>query len=496
MKMRGKILSLCIIPVVITGLLSVIIGLYQYSSGMYSEIRESLKASAIAALNVYNSQGYGNYSIKEDGEVWRGMNFNVSKESSTVDSIKEETGVDITFFFEDTAAMTSMTDEDGGRFIGMRTGKRITENTLEKGAQMYYRNIDIGGSMYHAYIIPIMQPDSGEVTGALMATRSVDRLQSVILKNAGVLTTVIVVIILFFVVCAVFFVNAVVREIHSAGDVVKRVSAGELENDSADNKERKDELGELGRDINTLQSKLKGIARTIKDGSKVLMDASNQLNQSANYTLEAAKEMSISVETISQTATKQAEESIQVSHNMNNMGGILGNSIDEVKEIHVLSTEMYMLSNKTADILSKLKESSRKSEEIIDIIYEQTDITNSSAQDIKSAASFITSIAEQTSLLALNASIEAARAGESGRGFSVVALEIQKLAEQTNTNAKKIEETVLSLVSNTESSVSVMKQVKKNIEEQEVVYQICRIFLGSLRKIYLYPRKKLILYLN
>ena len=84
MKMKGKILSLCVIPVVLTGLLSVIIGIFQYSSGMYSEIRESLKASAIAALNVYNSQGYGNYSIKEDGSVWRGMNFNVSEESGIV----------------------------------------------------------------------------------------------------------------------------------------------------------------------------------------------------------------------------------------------------------------------------------------------------------------------------------------------------------------------------------------------------------------------------
>lgn len=145
---------------------------------------------------------------------------------------------------------------------------------------------------------------------------------------------------------------------------------------------------------------------------------------------------------------------------------ILSNSIDEINEIHNLSKEMYALSNKTADILRNLEKSSQKSKEILDIIYEQTDITNSSAQDIKSAAGFITSIAEQTSLLALNASIEAARAGESGKGFSVVALEIQKLAEQTNTSARKIEEIVLSLVSNTEYSVSVMEQVKENMEEQ------------------------------
>ena len=464
--MKGKILSLCVIPVVLTGLLSVIIGIFQYSSGMYSEIRESLKASAIAALNVYNSQGYGNYSIKEDGSVWRGMNFNVSEESGIVDSIKEETGVDITFFFEETAAMTSMADDDSGRYIGMRTGSRITDYTLVKGAQMYYKSIDIGGKLYHAYIIPVLQPDSGEVTGALMATRSVDRLDNMLVKNAGVLITVMLVIILFFIVCALFFVNTVIQEIRSAGNIVKKVSEGELGSGSTARKNRKDELGILGRDIDTLQSKLKEISSVIKDGSRVLTDAAKQLDASADNTLKAAQDISISVETASDSTIKQAEESQEVSKNMGYMGEILNNSIKEIKEIQALSTEMHMLGNKTADILKNLDESNQKSKETMDLIYKQTDITNSSAQNIKSVASFITSIAEQTSLLALNASIEAARAGEAGKGFSVVALEIQKLAEQTKNSAKKIEEIVLMLVSNTEYSVSVMEQVKKNMEEQ------------------------------
>lgn len=126
-----------------------------------------------------------------------------------------------------------------------------------------------------------------------------------------------------------------------------------------------------------------------------------------------------------------------------------------------------MLSNKTADILRNLDESSSKSKESLVLINKQTDITNSSAQNIKSVAGFITTIAEQTSLLALNASIEAAKAGGAGKGFSVVALEIQKLAEQTNNSAREIEEIVMQLVSNTEYSVSVMEQVKANMEEQE-----------------------------
>lgn len=465
MKMKGKILCLCVIPVVITGLLAVIIGMFQYSSGMYSEIRESLKASAIAALNVYNSNGYGNYSLK-DGSVWRGMNFNVSEESGLVDSIKEETGVDITFFFEDTAAMTSMTDDGGGRYIGMRTGNKISEYTLQKGAQMYYKNIDIGGSIYHAYIIPVLQPDTGEVTGALMATRSVDRLESVIVKNTAILITVMIVLILLIIVCAMFFVNAVVKEIHNAGNIVKKVSAGELGSAGTGNKDRKDELGELGRDIDTLQDKLKNISSVIKDGSMVLTDAAKQLDVSADNTLKAAKDMSLAVEMASEATAKQAEESQEVSKDMNYMGGIIGKSIEEIKEIRALSTDMYMLSNKTADILRNLDESSSKAKESLVLINKQTDITNASAQNIKSVAGFITTIAEQTSLLALNASIEAAKAGGAGKGFSVVALEIQKLAEQTNNSAREIKEIVMQLVSNTEYSVSVMEQVKADMEEQ------------------------------
>ena len=181
---------------------------------------------------------------------------------------------------------------------------------------------------------------------------------------------------------------------------------------------------------------------------------------------------------------------------MGYMGEILNNSIKEIKEIQALSTEMHMLGNKTADILKNLDESNQKSKETMDLIYKQTDITNSSAQNIKSVASFITSIAEQTSLLALNASIEAARAGEAGKGFSVVALEIQKLAEQTNNSAKKIEEIVLMLVSNTEYSVSVMEQVKKNMEEQSSDVSDTQGFLGNLRKIYLLLQRRLILYLK
>lgn len=118
------------------------------------------------------------------------------------------------------------------------------------------------------------------------------------------------------------------------------------------------------------------------------------------------------------------------------------------------------------DVIRELQESNAKTGESINIIYEQTNVTNESAQKIKEATALITNIAEETNLLSLNASIEAARAGEQGRGFAVVAAQIQKLAEQSNESARQIERIILSLIDDSDKSVVTMNEVKEMMEQQ------------------------------
>ena len=129
------------------------------------------------------------------------------------------------------------------------------------------------------------------------------------------------------------------------------------------------------------------------------------------------------------------------------------------------------------DTLKELENINGDVQNAIDVIYDQTNTTNDSANRISEAISIITSIAEETNLLALNASIEAARAGDQGRGFAVVAAQIQTLAEQSNASAVQIGEYITSLMKDSENAVATMEQIKTIMQKQiEMVEKTDEVF--------------------
>ena len=96
MSIRKKILSMSIGPIILLGLLSIFFMLTTVRSSMMDEIEDALKGTAAATLAAYD-QNTGDYLESTNGDIWKGS-YNISRSESLVDRIRDNTGMDVTFF--------------------------------------------------------------------------------------------------------------------------------------------------------------------------------------------------------------------------------------------------------------------------------------------------------------------------------------------------------------------------------------------------------------
>ena len=117
-------------PVVLLGLLSIFFMLTTVRSSMMEEIEEGLKGTAAATLAAYD-QNTGDYMESSNGDIWKGS-YNISRSESLVDRIRDNTGMDVTFFYGDRRIMTSAVDSNGDRILNSPAGDRIVEKVFQQ----------------------------------------------------------------------------------------------------------------------------------------------------------------------------------------------------------------------------------------------------------------------------------------------------------------------------------------------------------------------------
>ncbi len=460
MSIKKKILAMTIGPVLILGLISVSFTLTMVKSAMTDEIQDALKGTAAATLAAYD-QNAGDYIQASNGDIWKGS-YNISKSESLVDGIKENTGMDVTFFYGSQRIMTSAKDGNGDRLLGSPAGEVIIENVLNKGGSYFSKNVSLNGTLNYGYFTPVYQNGSStDIVGMVFVGTDKEQKNAVI---NHIMLTIGVAVCVVMIICAgagIKMSSAMSRSIRMSIGVVEKVAGGNLDvwvDDKLLN--RKDEIGDLSKVTIKLRDAMKTVIMDISANANALLNAGTDLKSVADKTNGTMEQVRSAVTMIVDNSSEQARNSQSTSEHMKIMGENITETSGEVDMLDNNAASMQQSSEKASETLEKLRIINTDVERIINDVKEQTIRTNNSVQKIQDATSFISSIAEETNLLSLNASIEAARAGESGRGFAVVAGQIKKLAEQSNTSSQEIDDTARILMEDSTKAVELMKQMQ------------------------------------
>lgn len=264
-----------------------------------------------------------------------------------------------------------------------------------------------------------------------------------------------------------YMVNGIIKRIKNVSGYLGNMRGGDLTT-SIDKKviDDKTEIGDIAESAIKLNFSLSEMIENIKNIVNNLSESSVKIKETVDITNSTTEEVDKAIEEIATGTVSQAEETQNATNDIIAMGQEIERISKSVENLTNNSKIMKKNGEEAHKMVVELSVANAKTMSAVDRIYKHTELTNDAVLRISNAANAITAIAEETNLLALNASIEAARAGENGKGFAVVASEIQSLAEQTNVSADEIMNEINGLMSESEKSVEVMREVKTNVDMQ------------------------------
>lgn len=270
----------------------------------------------------------------------------------------------------------------------------------------------------------------------------------------------------------------VVNPLKALLERVKFIAAGDLSGEAISVR-KKDEIGQLTIAFNEMRDNLRHLIGKTASMSEQVAATSEQLSASSQETSAATNQIASTIQDVSEAS----EHTVSRSKESNQSAQQVNDGVEKITVATAGAGELAEHASKQAkdgekaigravNQIGTIQQTVSESAKLIKQLGERS-------KEIGDILGLITSISEQTNLLALNAAIEAARAGEHGRGFAVVADEVRKLAEESRASAEKISTMIELIQADTEKAVEEMNRGTEEVEVgTKVVHEVGDSFVS------------------